>query len=196
MELTRITFVTLQLEDSVQEPNIQVIYAACGLLCALAGAVYDVVSRRIPNGLTLPAMLFGLVVHASLGGWRGLGSAVAGGLLCGLIFLLFYIAGGMGGGDVKLVTAMGCHVGLSLTGTLLIATSLAGGLMAILGALEQRKLKQTVRNVGALAAHHATAGLSPHPDLHLGNQQSLRLPYAVAIAAGSAATLVRVVMQR
>lgn len=171
--------------------NIEVVYASCSIFCALVGAGYDLVSRRIPNAFTLPAILFGLLVHGSFGGWRELGSAAGGGFVCGVIFLLFYIAGGMGGGDVKLIAAVGCNAGLPLTGPLLILTSLAGGAMAVGLALYHRRLKQTVQNMCALVAHHGTAGLAPHPVLNVGNEQALRLPYALAIAAGSALTLCR-----
>jgi prepilin peptidase CpaA len=180
----------------VGNPDIAVVYAACSLFSALAGAAYDVVSRRIPNALTLPAIVFGLLVHASFGGWRQLGSAAAGGLVCGLIFLLFHLGGGMGGGDVKLITAVGCNAGLPSAGLLLLVTSLAGGAMAIALALYHRRLKQTVRNVCMLAAHHRTAGLAPHPDFNLSNPQTLRLPYALAIAVGSAATFCRLLVER
>ncbi len=176
--------------------NIEFVYAACCLLCALAGAVYDVISRRIPNAFTLPAILFGLLLHYTLGGWRQLGSAAAGGLVCGLIFLLFHLAGGMGGGDVKLMAAAGCSAGLSLVGPLLIWTSLAGGVMAICLALYHRRLKQTLLNVRALVIHHGTVGLAPHADFNLDNAQALRLPYALAIAAGSGLSLCRLMVQR
>ena len=146
-------------------------------------------SRRIPNAFTLPAIVFGLLVHFALGGWRQLGLATASGLLCGVIFLLFHLAGGMGGGDVKLITAVGCSAGLSLVGPLLILTSLAGGVMAIGLAVYHRRLKQTMLNIYALVVHHGTSGLAPHPDVNLDNAEALRLPYAVAIAAGSALSL-------
>jgi prepilin peptidase CpaA len=180
----------------VHSPNFELVYAACALLCALAGAVYDVVSRRIPNALTLPALLFGLVVHGSLGGWTQLVSSLTGGLVCGLVFLLFYVAGGMGGGDVKLITAVGANAGLGMAGPLLLGTSLAGGVMALALALYHRRLGQTLHNLGTLAAHHRASGLAPHPDLNLNNQGTLRLPYGLAIAAGSAVMLCREMMQR
>lgn len=164
-------------------------YAACSLFCALIGAGYDVKSRRIPNAFTVPAIVFGLLLHFALGGWRQLGLATASGLLCGIIFLLFHLAGGMGGGDVKLITAVGCSAGLSLVGPLLILTSLAGGVMAIGLAVYHRRLKQTMLNIYALVVHHGTSGLARHPDFNLDNAEALRLPYAVAIAAGSALSL-------
>src|SRR3984885_6388675 len=137
-------------------------FPAGSLLCATLSAVYDVRSRRIPNFITLPAIAFGLLLHAVLGGWWQLAAAAAGGLICGLIFLIFYLAGGMGAGDVKLITATGCIAGLSLIGHLLILTSLAGGAMAIGLALYHRKLKETILNMWELEVHHRTMGLAPH----------------------------------
>jgi prepilin peptidase CpaA len=176
--------------------TIEVGYAGCSLLCATVGAVYDVTTRRIPNAFTLPAIIFSLLLHFILGGWRQLGTAAAAGLCCGLIFLLFHIAGGMGGGDVKLITAVGCFAGLSLIQPLLILTSLAGGVMAVGLALYHRRLKETMLNVCRLTIHHGTVGLAPHPEFNIDNAQTLRLPYALAIAVGSALSLCLMIVQR
>jgi prepilin peptidase CpaA len=176
--------------------NIEVGYAACSLLCATVGAVYDVTIRRIPNAFTLPAIIFGLLLHFILGGWQQLGTAAGAGLCCGLIFLLFHLAGGMGGGDVKLMTAVGCIAGLSLIQPLLILTSLAGGVMAIGLALYHRRLKETMVNVCMLAVHHGSVGLARHPEFNIDNARTLRLPYALAIAAGSALSLCLLMVQR
>jgi prepilin peptidase CpaA len=176
--------------------NIEVLYSAASLLCAVIGSVYDVRSRRVPNFVTLPAVCFGLILHLTLGGWEQLGSSAASGLICGLIFLVFYLAGGMGAGDVKLITAVGCIAGLSFIGQLLILTSLAGGAMAIGLALYRGQLKSTMFNMYSIALHHKTAGLTPHPEFNIGNAHTLRLPYALAIAAGSALSLGLTIAQR
>ena len=141
-------------------------------------------------------MVFGLWLHFAFGGWRQLALAAAGGLLCGVIFLLFHLAGGMGGGDVKLITAVGCNAGLSSVGPLLVLTSLAGGVMAIGLAVYHRRLQQTILNIYALVVHHGRAGLAPHADVNLDNAHTLRLPYALAIAAGSGLSLCRLMVQR
>ena len=172
------------------------VFAAASLLCASLSAVYDVRSRRIPNFITLPAMLAGLCVHAVLGGWRQCAAAAAGGLICGLAFFVFYLAGGMGAGDVKLITAAGCIAGLPLIAHLLTFTALAGGAMAVVLALYRRQFISTVTNMGSLLVHHKTMGLTPHPQFHVRNEQALRLPYALAIAAGSALSLCLLVVQR
>jgi prepilin peptidase CpaA len=180
----------------VEKLNVELVYAACTLFCAMVGAVYDVITHKIPNAFTLPAMLFALAVHFAFGGWRQLLSAAAAGLSCGMVFLLFYVAGGMGAGDVKLITAAGCSAGMSLVGPLLILTSLAGGVMAVGLALYHGRLRKTLANIGALAVHHRTAGLVPHPEFNVDNTHAMRLPYALAIAAGSALSLCLLTVRR
>ena len=171
-------------------------YPAASVLCATIGAVYDVGNRRVPNFVTFPAILSGLLFHFAFGGWRQFGSSVSAGLICGLIFLVFYLGGGMGAGDVKLITAVGCLAGLPQVGYLLILTALAGGVMALGLALRHHRIKETMVNIGALVVHHRSKGLAPHPELNIGNAQTLRLPYALAIAAGSALSLCLLVLQR
>jgi prepilin peptidase CpaA len=112
-------------------------------------------------------------------------SAALGGLIAGGVFAVFYLAGGMGAGDVKLITAVGCFAGLSAVAGILVGTALMGGVFAIALALYRHRLKDTFANMGKLMAHHGAAGLRPHPDLNIGNPGTLRLPYGLAIAAGA-----------
>jgi prepilin peptidase CpaA len=164
-------------------------YPAAATVCALAGSVFDVKSRRVPNFITGPAFLAGLLLHLAHGGWRELLSSLAAGLICGFVFLVFYLAGGMGAGDVKLITAVGCIAGLPHVMYILVLTAISGGVMAIGLALARGRLRETIMNVAVLASHHRHEGLQPHPDLNISNVQTLRLPYALAIAGGCLLTL-------
>ena len=174
----------------------ELVYPAAATLCAVIGAGFDLKSRRIPNFITGPAILLGLVLHLLLDGWQGLLSALGSGLLCGIVFVIFYLAGGMGAGDVKLITAAGCLAGLSHAAYLLVLTSLAGGAMALALALVRGRLKETLWNVLALTSHHSHAGLIPHPEINVLNTKTLRLPYGVAIAAGCSLTFCLLGTQR
>jgi prepilin peptidase CpaA len=165
------------------------VYPAAASLCAFIGSVFDVKSRRVPNLLTGPAVLFGLLLHFSLGGWGEMGVSAMAGLICGAVFLVFYLAGGMGAGDVKLITAVGCLCGLHNIACLLALTGIAGGVMAVGLAVSRGRLKETLGNVVALVSHHRSEGLTPHPEINVMNVTTLRLPYALAIMAGCAMTL-------
>jgi prepilin peptidase CpaA len=172
------------------------LYPTVALVCALIGAGFDVHSRRIPNFLTLPGIVAGLLLHLVLRGWKQMGLAALAGLICGVIFLVFWLAGGMGAGDVKLMTAVAALAGMPLVPWLLILTALAGGVMALGLAVWRGKVKETILNVGALALHHRMEGLAPHPQLNVANARTLRLPYALAVAAGTATTLFLTAFQR
>jgi prepilin peptidase CpaA len=170
-------------------------YALAAFICAAAGAVTDVRNRRIPNWLTGSGVVAGLALHGSLGGWRSMGAAAAGGLIAGSVFLLFYLAGGMGAGDVKLITAVCCLAGLGAVAGILLGTALLGGVFAVVLALAHHRLKDTLANTGCLIVHHATGSLRPHPELNLANPRTLRLPYGVAIAAGAGSSLCTVLLR-
>lgn len=164
------------------------IYSVAAIATALLGAASDLKDRRIPNLLTGPALLTGLLLHLALDGPRGLFTAFSSAVICGAVFLVFYLAGGMGAGDVKLIAAVGAMTGLPATLSLLAFTAIAGGVLALALAAYRGRLRQTFGNVAALTMHHAHSGLTPHPQLNVRNAGTLRLPYGVAIALGCCAT--------
>ena len=166
----------------------QTSYLVAALACASIGSLCDLRSRRIPNLLTGPAILFGLLFHLVQGGPMQLGLSVLGGLIAGGAFFLFFVAGGMGAGDVKLMAAVGCLAGTAYVKELLIATVLAGAGMGIVLALYRGRLRSTIANVTTLVKHHRAEGLTSHPELNVKNPSTLRLPYALPIAAGCLVT--------
>jgi prepilin peptidase CpaA len=163
------------------------IYTAAALACALFASKCDICDRRIPNRLTGPAILAGILLHGALGGWTQLGSSLLAGLLGGGIFALFYFAGGMGAGDVKLMAAIGCLLGLAPLPLMLLVTAFSGAAIGLALAIRRRQLRQTMRNVGSILLHHGREGLTPHPELNVSNPQALRLPFAIPIATGCCA---------
>jgi prepilin peptidase CpaA len=122
-------------------------------------------------------------------------TAALAGLLGGGVFLLFYLAGGMGAGDVKLMTAVCCLAGIGNTAEILIATALMGGVFAIILALSRHRLKETLANIGVLAVHHGGSGLQPHADINVNNAARLRLPYGLAIASGTVISFTSVLLR-
>jgi prepilin peptidase CpaA len=84
------------------------------LAIVLIAAVFDLVSRRIPNVLTLGGVLIGIALHAAVSGPRGAFYALVGALVCAIVPIMGFIRGEMGGGDVKLFAAIGALAGPSL----------------------------------------------------------------------------------
>jgi prepilin peptidase CpaA len=159
------------------------------LLCALAiasvGAVKDFRGHRIPNWLTYSGLIAALVARIGLGGWPGLHGGLAGMLFAGGIFFLLFLLGGMGGGDVKLMAAVGAWVGFAQVEILLIISAIAGGLLAAGYVLVHKRMFESLRNVVELVRHHLTEGFAPHPTLNVQQEGTLRLPYGLAIAIGT-----------
>ena len=167
----------------------QSVVVPCALGSSALACYTDLQARRIPNWLCGTVLITGFCVQTRNHGWPGSLEALSGLLICGLVFLVFYLAGGTGAGDVKLIAAEGCLLGLHRSFALLLGTVLAGGLLAVVLAVRKRRFGQTLMNVASLVAHHRSMGLQPHREHNLANTSALRLPYALAIAAGVVFTL-------
>jgi|SRR5579862_1469402 len=156
-----------------------------GALVALAGAMTDIRSARIPNRLTYSALLAGVLFRVAVLGLPGLKSGLVGMLVAGGLFLLLFVLGAMGGGDMKLMAAVGAWVGSAQVITLILAAALAGGVLAIGRMIFFNMLGETIRNTIQLVRYRLTSGLQPHPELNVQTSGSQRVPFGVAIAVGA-----------
>lgn len=126
---------------------------------SLAAALWDLRTRRIPNAMTGPLLLCGLVWSAYWDGWSGLASGIGGAAVAALPFILLFIFGGGGAGDAKAMMAVGGWVGLPGGALLAAAVAVIGGLYAIAFALFARR-RQTVSNMYLMALGVLAFGLS------------------------------------
>jgi prepilin peptidase CpaA len=151
------------------------------LVCA--AAFTDLRSRRIPNALTVAGLVAGLGLRVPLGGEAvldGLGGAVAA-LALGIPF---FAARALGGGDVKLLAAVGAFAGWTGLLDTLLAIALAGAALALIEAVRRGVLVQVFANTGKLALYYATLSrYGARPEI--GAQAAVSVPYGVAIAAGA-----------
>ena len=152
----------------------------------LAAMWHDATMRRIPNTLVLWGSLTALGLSVSPHG-IGLGSAIAGGMVGFLGFLVLYLLRAVGAGDVKLAGATGLFVGHPDMLWVNLLILLAGGILSITWALLTSQLGSVLQNLKTgltqiwLNRQHG----------QLTNPQAFpvgrtRLPYAVAIGAGTA----------
>ncbi|MCK4621466.1 MAG: prepilin peptidase [Desulfuromonadales bacterium] len=143
----------------------------------------DTLYSKIPNMFTLLLTLSGFGLHFRLEGAVGLWTALLG-LLTGFSLLLIpYLLGGMGAGDVKALAALGSLLGAGTILQVALYMFLAGGLMSVLHYLCNRNLLTQCRaGLSCLAVFLYTRDIKifkPEP-----NGESLRFPYAAAIAFG------------
>lgn len=154
------------------------------VLAASGIAAYtDVTKRRIPNALVLAVLLGGLALRAT-SGWSSLLAGVA--IFAALIAAgcLAFSWGIAGGGDVKFAAAAGAALGWPDAMPFLLYTMLAGGILAVAIALRKRTLRATAGNVASIAF-----SLLNRTRPALDAPAAVKMPYAVAIFAGAAATL-------
>jgi len=155
------------------------------LVVATVAAVKDVRARRIPNWLTYSGIALALAARPVLAGWPGLVDGLLGMLAAGGVFYLVFLMGGMGGGDVKLMAAVGAWAGTAQAMQVLITTAIAGGVLAIGYLAFNRRILIALSNTTELIRYHLASGLQPHPVLNLQQPGALRIPYGLAIAIGT-----------
>jgi Flp pilus assembly protein protease CpaA len=151
------------------------------ILLLLYVATIDVATRLIRNEICLALALLG--VASQLPNLMQVAESLIAAAILFLLLFVLYTRGGIGGGDVKLLTASA--IGFPLTGViqLLTITALAGGLLALV---------------------HVVMRLLPHPKLAPAGSSLVRrvyaverwrhlrhapLPYGVAIACGGIWTI-------
>jgi prepilin peptidase CpaA len=144
----------------------------------VAAAVDDLWRRRIANWIPVAALAGGF-------GWQigqrgilaGSGAALAGAAAGFAVFLLFYLRGGMGGGDVKLMAGFGALLGWSGVLWAALFTGLLGGLFAVFA-------------VAFKAARRALMGPDKAAVTQEEKERRESIPYAPAITLGVLLALV------
>jgi prepilin peptidase CpaA len=107
-----------------------VLMAVTAAAAAMA-AIYDWRTQRIPNRLTGVMILSGVSANLAIGGLAGGLLSLAGLALGVALFIGFYWYGSLGGGDVKLLGAIGALLGPSGVWTVAFYTVIFGGLYAV-----------------------------------------------------------------
>ena len=138
----------------------------------------EIKERRIPNWLTMSCLICGLVGTLAVGGMKDFEYSFLGMIIGGGIFLPFCLAGALGGGDFKLMAAVGAIVGYPLILWTLYYTVFAGGIMALLYAIWTGQLLKTIANLSRMLI-----GRKRKPKEGL--KKEITLPYGIAIAAGT-----------
>ena len=106
-----------------------------GLLClaGLIASITDIRETRIPNWLTFPLILSGLIQAPILGGWAGTGDALLGMLVASGLFIWAYMFHGGGAGDAKMMMGVGLWLGFDAAMVVTFAVTLVGFVIAMIG---------------------------------------------------------------
>ena len=155
------------------------------VIVATVACATDLRSRRIPNVLTLSAAALGMATSAWTGGPEAAMTSSAGWITGLAIFFVPFALRGLGGGDVKLLAALGAWVGPTDVIWVALYTGVAGGLLAIGTALANGYLRTALANIRLLIAHWRVAGVTAMPELTLERSAAPKLAYALPILCGT-----------
>jgi prepilin peptidase CpaA len=84
-----------------------------------------------------------------------------------MVFLLPFLLGGLGAGDVKLLAALGAWLGPREVAWLAAYAGIAGAIAALIVALFYSYLSQAFRNIFMLLMHWRVVGLRPLHEVSL-----------------------------
>jgi len=172
-------FPTLKVQGSmVAMTKIWVLAMALGLI---AGWI-DYRSRRIPNWLTVTGAMLGIFMQLVSHGPRGLVMAFEGMGLALVCLLPLVLLRAMGGGDWKLMGALGAILGPALMLIVLTVAVFVSGLMGLVMVIRAGRMKETFVNVFVLVQGFLSFGLREVPNLTIDNPDLMKLPFGVAAA--------------
>jgi prepilin peptidase CpaA len=160
-------------------------------ICAvylIAAFITDLRSMKIPNVLTVSAMLSGPVYHGVLDGWKGLFFSLQGLGAGFLILLIMYFIGAVGAGDVKLFGGIGAWTGLWFTLQGIMYSVLFAGVIGLLILLWRRETMKRIRNVvGSIAGVFVMKSWLLWRN---SQEEHLRFPFMMAVLPGVISTYV------
>jgi prepilin peptidase CpaA len=168
----------------------QYIVWTLAVVTAIAAAT-DLHSRIIPNWLVVAGLALGFGLNGYLYGWAGLWAAFLGFALALGLYVPLYLLRAMGGGDVKLMAAIGALAGPKDWFTIFVLASLLGGMFAIGLLFLRNSMGTTFHNIRHIITNlvRMRAPFATNPDLDISSPKAITMPHGVAIAAGTFAFL-------
>jgi prepilin peptidase CpaA len=140
------------------------------LVAVMAAAATDLSPFRIRNVLTLPLFLSGICYHVWEAGARGFIESLLGVLAATLLLGIVYELGGIGAGDMKLMSGVGAWLGPWAALHVVVVSGLATGIYSAVLYVWQRERREPAHIAPALAArvgptHFGSTDASRETDL-------------------------------
>jgi prepilin peptidase CpaA len=154
----------------------------------MVAAFHDLRYRRIPNWLTTGGVIAGIALNSFMyRGWPGLRLSLAG-LAVGFgTYFFLYSLRAMGGGDVKLMAAIGALVGMRDWFGIFLVTAIVGGIAGLAMVAMRGRLKKTLWNVGFILSEMKCGrpAYVGREELDVRSPKSVGLPHGAMIALGT-----------
>jgi prepilin peptidase CpaA len=149
----------------------------------------DIRTRRIPNYLSGLGIVAGGALNAYYFGGDGLLTSAAGLVVTMAALLVPFALGGLGGGDVKMMGAVGALVGLQTALPALLAGLMFGGVIMAIHLARLGRLRQTVATVGTMATSSVLGGSLEPLRVSATQPGVITLPYSVPLGLGTLVVL-------
>jgi len=154
----------------------------CAFLLLGVSAYWDLRYRKIPNWATLPGIVLGLGMNGLFRGWGGMKASGAGFLIGFGALLVLFVLSWMGGGDVKLMAAIGALKGYPFVVSALWCSLIAGVLLGVIMLIWNRKTLRTFKNIFLVIGSRLTP-LIPKQDIK--REETQKIPFGLAIVLGT-----------
>lgn len=156
-------------------------------------AITDLWRTKIYDAITYPAILAGLVAaglgHGPKSLWGApvdLLSSFLGLLLAFVPFFALYLVTGKGGGDVKLITAVGAIKGPGFVAYAMLYALFIGAAIGLVLSAWRGQLIPILKRVGYTILHSALPGVGPVSHL---DPDGPTMTFGIALALGTLTTL-------
>ncbi|MFH1904165.1 MAG: A24 family peptidase [bacterium] len=151
------------------------------ILLLVISLTTDLITHKIYNCVTFPAVAVGLLLSVWNHGISGLTSSMLGLAIGFSIFAVVFAFGGVGGGDVKLMAAVGAIGGYPFILNACFYGILAGGILAIAVMIWKGTFWRGLKNIFRLILSFIMPGLKTEA-LKLSNSE--KIPYGAALSVG------------
>lgn len=163
---------------------------------ALVAAVIDIRSFKVHNRLTVPLAASGLLFHTVQSGAGGFAFSLVGLLVGFASLIVFYAMGGIGAGDVKLMSGVGAWLGLWMTLDVIIIAGLACGIYSLVVIIASGGWRRVWTNISilvfrvrTLAIHFGAAERVEKVVADVSNRHRRLVPFAAMVLMGIVAVI-------
>ena len=145
-------------------------------------AYTDLTKGKIYNWVTYPAIVLGILFRLLTEGGPGFLSSLTGAFLGFLFLFAFFLSGGLGAGDVKLMTAVGAFGGWMFLLWALYYTAIVGGFVAVFLLLLKGQLWSGIKRTCVFLKN---IFLSDEKKVPLVAENQITVPFGAIIVIGA-----------
>lgn len=157
-------------------------YWGCFIML-VAAFVTDMKTMKIPNAITIPGVVAGVLCHTLAEGWDGAWFALKGALVGFVLMFVLYLLRAVGGGDVKLFAGIGAWTGVAFTLSTIMYSILAAGSIGLAILVWRRETWSRLRRVaGSILGAAMLRSVAP---IQATAKGQLQFPFMLAVLPGA-----------